>query len=73
MGATVVKAGPENFLMSRDCPFCKRTHRSPYVDELEEAVMACRDKAPLEDRGILEEWEDFGTWAMSEIEAFSGP
>ena len=73
MGATAVKAGSENLMMSRDCPFCGRTHQSPYVDELEESVLACRDKALPKDRGSLDGWEDFGAWSISEIEAFSGP
>ena len=60
-------------MMIRDCPFCGRTHRSPYVDELEEDVMACRAKAPPWDRGSLDAWEDLGCWPVSEIEVFCGP
>ncbi len=72
MGMAVATAGPQ-VLMSRDCPFCSRTHRSPYIDELEEAVLACRDKLPLEDRGSLDGWEDLGRWPVSEIDGFAGP
>ena len=73
MGRTMAKAGTENLLMIWDCPFCRRTHQSPYVDELEEAVLACRAKTAPEDRGSLDEWKDLGRWPVSEIEAFSGP
>ncbi len=72
MGMTATVADPE-ILMSRECPFCNRTHRSPYVDELEEAVMACREKVSPEDRGLLDAWEDLGRWPISELESFSGP
>ncbi len=70
MGTMVATPGIE-ILMFRDCPFCGRTHRSAYVDELERAVMACRDKAAPEDRGSLEAWEDRETFpVLCEIEAF---
>ena len=72
MGMFPATTRPE-ILMARDCPFCKRTHRSPYVDELEEAVMACRERVRPDDRGSLETWEDPGSWPVSEIEAFAGP
>ncbi len=74
MGATLTAAGPDSLLMFRDCPFCRRTHKSPYVDELERAVLACREKAALEDRGSLEAWEGRDTFpVLCEIEAFCGP
>ena len=72
MGTTLIAEGTEK-QMIRDCPFCKRTHQSPYADVLEEVVMACRAKAPPEKRGSLDAWEDLGRWPVSEIEAFSGP
>lgn len=31
--------------MDRDCPFCGHNHHSDYVDELEEAVLQCRQRA----------------------------
>ncbi len=68
MGTTLAREGLE-ILMSRDCPFCGCTHTSPYVDELEMAVMACRANAAPEDRGSLEAWVDRDMW----VEAFSGP
>lgn len=71
-GTTLTAAGAEK-MMIRDCPFRRRTHQSPYVDELEEAVMASRAKAAPEDRGTLDVWEELGRWPVSEIEAFSGP
>ncbi len=73
METTLTRARTKNLLMIRDCPFCGRAHRSPYVDELEEAVLACRAKNAPEDRGSLDEWKDLGRWPVSEIEAFSGP
>jgi len=45
-------------VMFRDCPFCGSTHRSPYVDELENTVMSCREKAHPEKRGDLEAWPE---------------
>ncbi len=72
MGTTLMAARTEN-LMIRDCPFCRRTHRSPYVDVLEDGVMACRAKAPPWKRGSLDAWVDLGLWPVSEIEAFCGP
>ncbi len=72
MGTTLMTARSEN-LMIRDCPFCRRTHRSPYVDVLEEVVLACRAKVPPGERGCLDVWEDLGCWPVSEVDAFCGP
>ncbi len=72
MGTTLVPARTEN-LMIRDCPFCSRTHRSPYVDVLEDGVMACRAKAPPWKRGSLDAWVDLGFWPVSEMVSFCGP
>lgn len=72
MGTTLATAG-RNTLMFRDCPFCGRTHWSAYVDVLEGAVLACRDRVAPEARGGLEAWADRGGWPVLEIEAFCGP
>lgn len=40
------------------CIYCKRIHRSPYFDEVEERILACRDEAPEWQKGRLETWED---------------
>jgi hypothetical protein len=59
-------------LMFRECPFCGNLHRSPYVDELEASVMACRDRVAPEARGSLEEWHDRDTIPVRpEVEATS--
>lgn len=71
---TMLAAERSDVLMVRDCPFCGRTHRSPYADELEAAVMACRERAAPEDRGSLEAWQGRDTSpVLCEIEAFCGP
>lgn len=44
-----------------DCPFCQLTHVSPFIDELEEQVMACRAAAHPDKRGTLEAWGDQNT------------
>lgn len=44
--------------MFRDCIFCRGTHVSPYVEELEEMVLACRDRChDAARRGDLCAWE----------------
>jgi len=43
-------------LMSHECPFCGKLHESEFYDEIEEAVMACRDRAPTGTHGSLEDW-----------------
>ena len=59
-------------MMRRDCPFCGRTHWSAYVDELEAAVMACRDRAPLEYRGSLDTWDKRDTLPIPpEVDAYA--
>jgi hypothetical protein len=59
-------------MMFRDCPFCGTTHRSPFVDELETVVLACRERARPEDRGSLDAWVGHDTLPVrSETEAFS--
>jgi hypothetical protein len=59
-------------LMFRDCPFCGTIHRSPYIDELENSVLTCRDRVCPEKRGSLETWPDQDTPPVPcEIEAFS--
>ncbi len=56
MGVIVVSS-ETGTLMYRDCPFCGCTHQSLYVDELEECVLACRDRIPPKDRDTLEAYE----------------
>ncbi len=45
-----------HIVMFRDCPFCGARHQSPYVDELEEMVLSCRETVSPEHRGSLEFW-----------------
>ncbi len=60
-------------IMLRECPFCMNVHTSPYVDEVEEIVLRCRDKAAPEQRGTLDAWEGRETQPVrSEIEALRG-
>jgi hypothetical protein len=47
--------------MFRDCPFCGVQHRSPYVDELEEIVLACRAGADRQKLGLLADYEGHDT------------
>jgi hypothetical protein len=71
MGA-IMAAGTPELLMVRECPFCGFAHSSPYVDELEAAVLACREQAPPDQRGTLKTWGDRETSpTRPEIEAFS--
>ena len=59
-------------VMIRECPFCGAMHTSPYVDELEAKVMACREKVPLISRGTLETWDDRDSAPVPpEVEAFT--
>ena len=59
-------------LMYRECPFCGATHSSPYIDELEGIVMACRDRAAPDRRGTLASWGERETLPVRpEIEAFA--
>lgn len=59
-------------LMFRECPFCGNTHRSPYVDELENTVLSCRDKACPDKRGTLETWPEPDTVPVRcETQAYS--
>lgn len=53
-------AEPALIMMFRDCPFCGMTHRSPFIDELEEKVLECRGKARPDNRGNLDTWKDIG-------------
>ncbi len=56
--------------MLRDCPFCMGIHKSPYADELEAEVMACREKVSPTLRGSLEAWGDRETIPVPpEVEA----
>lgn len=52
-------ADHDPLLMMRDCAFCRQLHMSPYVDELEETVLDCRDYRQCrgDPVGRLEEWE----------------
>ncbi len=45
-------------MQERDCPFCRKTHRSPHADVLEAEVMACRDAASPGLREGVEAWRD---------------
>ena len=47
--------------MFRDCPFCGSQHRSLYVDELEETVLACRVGADRHKLGLAEDYVSFDT------------
>lgn len=38
------------------CIFCKREHLSEFFDEIEEQILACRDRAPDWQRGRLATW-----------------
>ena len=59
-------------VMFRECPFCGSTHRSPYVDELENIVMSCRDKVQPDKRGDLAAWPEQDTLPVRcETEALS--
>ncbi len=59
-------------MMYRECPFCGHTHRSVYVDELEAAVMACRDRVSYECGGSLEAWDKRRTFPIPpEVEAYA--
>jgi hypothetical protein len=63
----------KNLMMYRECPFCGRTHWSAYVDELEAAVMDCRDRVAPEYRGSLEAWDRQETFPIPpEVEAYGG-
>ncbi len=53
---------PESTVMYWDCPFCGCTHRSAHVNELEVAVMACRDTVAPKNRGSLEAWDERETF-----------
>lgn len=62
----------ELLIYYRECPFCGVTHSSPYVDELEGIVMACRERAAPDKRGTLAAWGDRETLPVRpEIEAFA--
>ena len=67
------RVGQTNLIvMFRECPFCGSTHRSPYVDELENAVMTCREKAQPDKRGDLDAWPESETLPVRcETEALS--
>jgi hypothetical protein len=55
------------------CLFCKRDHVSPYFDEIEEEILACRDRAPDWQRGDLAGFKDPGMRPVSpETEARAG-
>ncbi len=63
----------ESHMMYRECPFCGRIHRSAYMDDLEAAVMACRDRVAPEYRGSLEAWDMRETLPIPpEVEAYAG-
>jgi len=36
------------------CAFCKREHVSEFFDDIQEEILACRDRAPKWQRGDLE-------------------
>src|SRR3989344_330638 len=59
-------------VMYRECPFCGATHCSPYVDELEGIVKACRDRAAPNRKSTLASWGDRDTLPIRpEIEAYA--
>lgn len=43
------------------CPFCDRMHTGEFLDEIDEQIMACRDKASVERRGDVAafDWSAF--------------
>lgn len=54
------------------CVFCKQLHRSEFFDELEETILACRDRAPIQERGLIEAYQDPGIKPISpEVEAYA--
>jgi len=59
-------------VMYRECPFCGETHSSSFIDELEEIVLACRERVMPEQRGTLDAWGERETLPVRpEIEAYS--
>ena len=38
------------------CIFCKSLHRSEWFDEIEESILACRDRAADWQRGLLKDF-----------------
>ncbi len=44
--------------MFRNCPFCGASHRSLYVDELEEMVLRCRETAERYKLGLLADYSE---------------
>ena len=38
------------------CIFCKSLHRSEWFDEIEEGILACRDRAADWQRGLLKDF-----------------
>ena len=51
------------------CFFCYQTHESPYWDEVEEAILACRERHRKENGP--EEWEE-GSTITCELRAAIG-
>ncbi len=47
--------------MFRNCPFCGASHRSPYVDELEETILHCRETAERHKLGLLADYVEHET------------
>ena len=48
----------EALLYEIRCIFCKRIHRSFFFDEIEEQILACRDRAAEWQKGRLDTWEN---------------
>lgn len=49
---------PGRLIYRVKCLFCAREHVSPYFDQIEEEILACRDRAPEWKRGSLAAFED---------------
>jgi hypothetical protein len=47
--------------VTRECPFCRRTHTGDFEPDLDEEVMRCRDRAVPGLRGDLDAFEDRAT------------
>ena len=43
--------------LTRECPFCRWTHAGEFEEDLDRAIMACRQKAPPYFRGDLDAWQ----------------
>lgn len=70
---TAERAESQGQLYEIRCLFCKRIHRSPFFDEIEDEILRCRDEAPHWQKGNLDEFEDRGIPPVSpETEARAG-